>query len=86
MISMGTYYQGIYYKKQPYYSSAFGGIISIIALGFIISYTTYTLENVFGKVSYNVDENFEPTDLGKYENFTIAHALDVMELSILVRN
>ena len=58
LISSGTYYQGIYFKNKPYYSSAFGGIISIIAFGAIISYTAYVLEDTYNKVNWIVSEDY----------------------------
>ena len=58
LISTGTYYQGIYFKNKPYYSSAFGGIVSIIALGTIISYTAYVLEDTLNKVNWKVSEDY----------------------------
>lgn len=43
LMSTGTYYQGIYFKSKSYYSSVFGGLISILAFGILVSYSAYVL-------------------------------------------
>lgn len=86
LISTGTYYQGIYFKNRANYSSTFGGIVSIIAFGLIISYSAYVLEETMNKVNWIVSEDYDFTDPRKFNNFTVAHALDVLDLGILVKN
>ena len=51
----------------------------------IISYTAYVLEDTLGKVNWIVSEDYAQTQPRELHNFTVAHALDVLDLAILVK-
>jgi amino acid transporter len=48
-LSLGKHNHGLYHKKKPYYATWISGLISIVSLGFLLTYAIIVLVSIVNK-------------------------------------
>src|SRR5258708_2095519 len=83
LISTGAYSNGIYFKRNTYYSSSCGAVLTIIAFSLIMSYAAYVFNDLYNRVHWNVTEDYAVTNLTQFSNYNVEHVLEVMNIELI---
>ena len=81
-LSLGKFDRGLYYQGIRFQSSIVGGIVTLVSIATLLTYSIILLDSIVTKDEYNLDQNYVDLKNSGFEDFTIGHFIrDTLQIN-----
>ena len=81
-MSLGKFDRGLYYQGIRFQSSIVGGLVTLVSIATLLTYTIILLDSIVTKDEYNLDQNYVDLKNSGFEDFTIGHFMrDTLQIN-----
>jgi hypothetical protein len=69
--SLGKYDRGLYYQGIRFQSSILGGVVTLISIAALLTYSIILLDSIVAKDEYNLEQNYVDLKYSGFEDFKV---------------